>query len=155
MTRQRRKCGIGMTLKHNVEVVGRRGRYAMQQVSTQHVEVADLASSKPDMLVRGLGFQSGVEMTRQNAPKTEVVAKDFIGQIAVAAPRLPGAADRLFKVKIFQPVQRVVMHEGAHGPVVGDDLAGETDERSELHPLAVAIVSPGYLDHSIFSMVIR
>ena len=131
-----------MALKHDVEVVVGQGRYSLQQVSAQHVEVADLESSKPDMLVRGVGFQSGVEMTRQNPTAAEVVAKDFIGQIAVAAVRLPGSADGLFKVKIFQPVQWVVMHEGAHGPVVGDDLAGETDERSELHPLALAIVPP-------------
>ena len=39
-------------------------------------------------------------------------------------------ANRFLEVELFEPVQRIVMHECPHGPVIGDDLACQPDQSS-------------------------
>jgi hypothetical protein len=69
------------------------------------------------------------------------------GKIAVAAHELFAAPDRLFKWEVFQTVKRVVMHEGAHRPVLRDDLAREMDYSSQFHPSRFDVGRAIYLFH--------
>mgnify|MGYP001589391086 CR=1 FL=1 len=57
-------------------------------------------------------------------------------------------------MEIFEAVQRIVMHEGAHRPVLGNDLAGELDQPSELHALGLAVRRCFYFFHSLDSIVV-
>ncbi len=100
-------------------------------------------------------FQYGVEMMRQNPAGAEVFAICLTGQIATAAQQALRFAHGLFEVEFFEPVQRIVMHECAHGPVVGDDLARQPDQSFQLHPLGFAEARADYLCHSIISTAIR
>ena len=101
-------------------------------------------------------FQSSVELTLQNPARAKLVAKNFIGQIALASEQLLSPPCGLLKMEIFQAVERIVMNKGAHGPVIRDNLARKPDQPSELHPLGFAVRRRGYLIHDVvISMVAR
>jgi hypothetical protein len=36
-------------------------------------------------------------------------------------------------MQILKTMERIVMHEGAHGPVPCDDFAGKADDAAQLH----------------------
>src|SRR2546429_5590083 len=71
-------------------------------------------------------------MMRTNPAGADIAPKELIGQIAFPSQELMAPAHGVLKMEIFQAMQRIVMDKGAHGPVLGDDLAGEQD-RSEEH----------------------
>src|SRR5689334_13052555 len=73
-------------------------------------------------------------MFRSNAACLQIPPIQFAGEITAAAHELFAAADRFFKGKVFETVERVVMHEGPHGPILRDDFPGEADDAAQLHP---------------------
>ena len=56
------------------------------------------------------------------------------GQIAVAPHELFAAPDGLFKRKVLEAMERIVVHEGPHRPVLRDDFACEVNDPTQLHP---------------------
>ena len=94
-------------------------------------------------------------MMRTNPAGADIAPKELIGQIAFPSQELMAPAHGVLKMEIFQAMQRIVMDKGAHGPVLGDDLAGEQDQPSELHPPCFAVRCCFYLFHSINSMAVR
>src|SRR5215475_12076929 len=99
-------------------------------------------------------FQGMVEVTRKNTAGTDIVAKNFTGKITLTAKPLQSARRSLIERMDFQSMERVVMNKRPHGPVVGDDLAREPDQGSELHALGFAVRPVGYLSHdTVISMM--
>lgn len=63
---------------------------------------------------------------------------------------------RLVKMMVFQTMEGIVMHKGAHRPVIRYDFARKPDQPSQLHPLVFAIGDCGYLIHEVvISKVLR
>src|SRR5438105_12473587 len=59
---------------------------------------------------------------------------------------------RLIKIQIFQAVQRVVMDEGAHGPVFGHDFPAESHDAPQFHAAGVGIDPTFYFSHAGISL---
>ena len=106
----------------------------IRQTGTQDLSMCNPARSDHDLLVLRQRLQRSLKMRGLNPAGFEITTIQVTGKIAVAAHELFAALDGLFKRKVFQAVKRVMMHKGAHGPVLGDDFACEMDNPSQLHP---------------------
>ena len=94
-------------------------------------------------------------MARKNPARANIVAKNFIGQITLAAKQLLSSPCGLIERMDFQAMEWVVMNKRPHGPVIRDDLAREPDQRSQLHALGFAVRPRSYLSHDVvISMVV-
>jgi hypothetical protein len=51
------------------------------------------------------------------------------------------------KRQVFEAMQRVVMDEGAHGPVLRDHFTRKTHDTAKLHSAGVGILPACYLFH--------
>ena len=89
-----------------------------------------------------------VEMTNQDSAGAQVPSKVLPGDIPVASHELLAMPDRCLKRKILQAVKRVVMYEGAHGPVLRNHFAGDADNAAKFHPPGVGIYRAFYLIHA-------
>ena len=143
---------IGMAIKQGVKFVFGWCGCIADHGGTQSVQMADLGHSQFHLLGTGARLENGVEMTWVNASSAKVVAETVVGQITFAAERSLSCLDRFFKWQMFEAMQRVVMHECSHRPIIGDRLARKPDQRSQLHPLALVVGLCCYLSHSIVSM---
>ena len=63
------------------------------------------------------------------------------------------APDGFFEGEIFEAMERVVMHEVPHRPILGDDLAREADHTPELHASGFDIDGLVYRFHETDSTV--
>ena len=111
------------------DVRGRR-RYPARHLDQQHIEAADGLISKRDLLISGVWLQDSIEVLLQNSAAMEILTKHLIGQIWITTQEELPLANRFLEVEFFEPVQRIVMHECPHGPVIGDDLACQSDQSS-------------------------
>src|SRR5581483_4404362 len=93
-----------------------------------------------------------LEMLKPDAARAQVAAVDVAGQIAFSAQELAAPLDRLLERQALQAVQRIVMHEGPHGPVLSDDFAREADRPAKLHPLGVGIGGGRHRFHVVDSV---
>jgi hypothetical protein len=99
-------------------------------MDAQHIQLENVTGSQPDRVILCARLQGRIEMAREDPAGIQAVVKDFSGQIA-PAPQYPlGPPHGFFEGEIFQPMQRIVMNEVPHGPVVRDDLAREPNQRS-------------------------
>ena len=121
----------------------------MKETGTQHFQLGHRALSQFHRLVPREGFQDEVEVTRKNAARADIVAKNFVGQITLAAEQLLSPPYGFIERMDFQAMERVVMNKRPHGPVIRDDLAREPDQRSQLHALGFAVRPLSYLRHDV------
>jgi hypothetical protein len=126
-----------------------------QKRGAKDVEVGELPPSDDDALVLRQRPEGLLHVSRQDPPLADVLAKEPVGKIPVPFQIFSAEAYGLFKREVFQAMKGIVMDEGPHRPVRGDDLAGEADQRAELHPLNVGIgMKRGYRFH-VASMTTR
>ena len=114
-------CRIGQLI---VERHHNRRAETFRQTGTQHLSMCDPARTDHDLLLLHQRLQRGLEMCGLNPAGLEVAAIQMARKIAVAAHELFATPDGLFEREVFKTVKRVVMHEGAHRPVLRDDFAG-------------------------------
>jgi hypothetical protein len=72
-------------------------------------------------------------MPELNPAGVEVAAIEVAGKIAVPSQELFAASDGFFKREVLEAVERIVMHEGPHRPVLGNDLTRQADHAPEFH----------------------
>jgi len=132
---------IGMAGDDGVECVFSGRGDAMEQMGAQHLGVGHLACADGHPLVLHERLKRSVEMVGCDPAVFQIVPVGPVGQIALAAQQPSGAPDGVVEVQILQAVQRVVVDEGPHGPVGGDDLAGNEDQPAQVHPPGVGIAA--------------
>src|SRR5512147_2307642 len=93
------------------------------------------------------GPEGVVKMSGLDPTGREVVAIHPAGEIAVPAHELLATTDRFFEWQVLQAMKRIVMDEGPHWPVLGNDLAGELHNAAQLHPSGFDVDRAGYLFH--------
>src|SRR5262245_34406641 len=69
-------------------------------------------------------------------------------QVAVASQELLAAPHCLLERKVFKAMERFVVHERPHRPILRDDLACEMDHPSQLHSPRFDVGSVLYLSHT-------
>ena len=97
-----------------VEHLVRRWIDFVKETGTQHFQLGHRALSQFHRLVLREGSQDEVEMTRKNSPRADIVAKKFVGQIALAAEQLLSPPYGFIERMDFQAMERVVMHKRPH-----------------------------------------
>src|SRR5690348_12671386 len=146
---------IGPVFQQRVERLVRRLAESMGQAGAKDLPVRNTARPNRDGLATCQGMQRLIEMTQQYSPAAKVSSKRFAREIAAPPQKLLAAPNRLVKREIFEAMERIVMNEGAHGPVLGDHLAGETDNAAKLHATGVRVDGihvPSYFVHAGDSM---
>src|SRR5262245_17509963 len=127
----------------------------LDEAGTQHVELGNSTRAKSYRLLLRDGFQGMVEVVGKNTAGAYIVAKNFTGKITLAAKPLQSPRRSLMERMDFQSMEWVVMNKRPHGPIIGDDLAREPNQGSELHTLGFGVRPLGYLSHVVISMVVR
>jgi hypothetical protein len=130
-----------------VERLHNRRTETVRQTGAQDNSMCDPVRSDHDLFVLHQRLQRGLKMGGLNPAGLEVAAIQLTRKIPVAAHELFAAPDGLFKRKVFQTVKRVVMHEGAHRPVLRDDFTCEMDNPSQFHPSRFDVGRTIYLFH--------
>src|SRR3990172_840977 len=116
---------------HRVEYVFRRSRDTLEQMGSKDVELTDFLIPQRDLMVMRTSLQRGVDLMGENPARADIVAKQLVRQITLPSEELLGPLRGLLEMERFESVQRIVMDKRAHGPVRGDDLAREQDQRPE------------------------
>ena len=128
----------------------------VKETDTQHFQLGYRALSQFHRLVFREGSQDEVQMARKNSARARVLAKNFVGQIALASEQSLSLAQGLIERMDFKAMEGVVMNKRPHGPVIRDDLAREPDQRSQLHALGFAVRPLSYWRHDVvISMLVR
>ena len=104
---------------------------ASGQASAEDLAVGDLARADGQVFIMHQRRKGGIEMLELNPAGIEVAAIEVAGKIAIRSQELFAAPDGFFKRKIFEAMERIVMHEGAHRPVLGNDRARQANLASE------------------------
>src|SRR5262249_810063 len=113
----------------------------------QHLSMRNPARSDDHVLVLDDRLQGVVEILGLNSTGLEVDAILMAGQVAIASQELFAPPDGLFERKILETMERVVVHESPHRPVLRDDFACEVDDPSQLHPSRFDVGPVLYLFH--------
>ena len=98
-------------------------RASGQQVCPQDIEVADCALAQRDILIFSVRSKRFVDVIRPNPPGFNVFAKRFVGEIAVSADEASSQPHSFLEMHRFDVMQRIVMDEHRHWPVVRNDSA--------------------------------
>ena len=131
LARRQRQAG-----QHGMDVgrVGECGRRADRRLDSgqQHHQQALQIESRdvplPDQEARHLARQHGaVDLARGQMALLEC-ARQIAARTEQALARRHGLVER----QVLQPVERVVVDEGAHRPEVGDRLPGDVDDGADL-----------------------
>src|SRR5579863_2521372 len=117
-----------------------------KHLGAKDLEVSHLALSEDDFFVKRYVLQNGIDLLRKDSSRTEIIPVGLPGQIPSPPQELTGLTKGLFEREVLQAVQEIMMNKGPHGPIMGDDLAGKTDHRSEAH----SVCSGGL--HGIYSV---
>src|SRR5437867_2126151 len=91
-------------------------------------------------------------MIRQYSAGAQVCSKCVPGEMTTSAQESMAELHRLIEIQIFQAVQRVVMDEGAHGPVLGHDFPAEAHDAAKFHAAGVGIDPASYFSHAGISL---
>src|SRR5437773_11160066 len=108
------------------------GAESMGQTGTKHFLVRNPARAKDDRLVASHRPEGLVEMMERDSPRVQATAKRVPGKITMPAQKRPSTTDCLMKRQVFEAMQRVVMDEGAHGPVLRDHFTRKTHDTAKL-----------------------
>src|SRR5580765_6176859 len=70
------------------------------------------------------------------------------GEVAAASQELVAAPDGLLERKVFKAMERIMVHESPHRPILRDDFACEMDNPSQFHSPRFEVWSVLYLFHT-------
>jgi hypothetical protein len=70
------------------------------------------------------------------------------GEIAVASHELFAAADGLFKRKVLKAMERIVVHERPHRPILRDDFTRKVNDPTQLHASGFDVGRRDYRFHT-------
>jgi hypothetical protein len=110
----------------------------MGQTGAKHITMGDAAQADGEAFLADQRLQGLVEMAKLDAPGPKIPPKGVAGKIAGGSQERLSEPDGFLKRKIFQAVKRIVVDEGAHGPILGNHLAGEADDAAKLHATGIA-----------------
>src|ERR1700752_3397547 len=129
------KPTIGSATNQGSQHLFGRSVQAFKHVSAKHLELAHRPAAQLNFTLLGQRLQRGVKMAWQNPAGSEIVAENFIGQVAGSSERLSSMLGSVMKIAIFETMERIMMDKRPHRPVKSNDLARKPYYGSELHPL--------------------
>ena len=121
---------------------------AVDQTGLQDVVVCDPAQSDIHVGISSQWLQGRIEMVDRDSARTHIPAIDITGQIPIPSHELLAAPDGFLERQILKTMERIVMYERPHRPVLGDDFSCELDDPSQLHPSGFDVDRRGYLFHA-------
>jgi hypothetical protein len=95
----------------------------VRQAGAQDLAVRHAARAQHHLRAAYQRRQGRIEMSGRDPSLPDIGPVGPARQIALSAQQAPAALHRFVEPEVFEAVQRIVMHEGPHRPVLGDDLA--------------------------------
>lgn len=118
----------------------RRARFFAHAVNHRGGEEVQMAQTSPcegDLFIAGNRLQGSSHIVFLDAPAPKLPAIVVIVEVSASTEQLPSLLYGLLKRQGFQPMERVVMDEGPHRPVLGNDFPGQFHIRAQFHPLRI------------------
>ncbi len=103
--------------------------------------------SHQDRFVMSERLQGGIHLLDTNSTGSEIVTKHLVGKVGTATQEPLALLNGFLKFQILQPMEKIVVNKGPHGPIIRNHLAGEIDQRAHFHALSFAIRAGRYRFH--------
>jgi hypothetical protein len=91
--------------------------------------------------------QCFIEVPELDPTRTKILSVHAARKVAIPTHELLAATNRFLEREIFETVERIVVHERPHRPILGDDFAGELHDAAQLHPSGLDVDRTVYLFH--------
>ena len=92
-------------------------------------------------------------MVDRDSARTHIPAVGLAREVPIPSHELLAAPDGFLERQILKTMERIVMHERPHRPILGDDFSCELDDPSQLHPSGFDVDRRGYLFHANVPMI--